>query len=259
MSDALERGDLPGLPAWASAPGDDAPSLTVRLALPTQLDRVVVSTHSIGSIVPGLRSYDVSVQGLDGAWTTVGALDDRFFARRQLVSFAPRVVTAVRVGVRSINHGGMAGGLKPWYWKTDAASVADANAPWYGPAVVYEVEAYAPTTVIDSITPIVAPAPEAPARLVASPTSATDVSLSWTASLGATTYRVERSTDNVTFVPVIAGVTATTFADIGLAKRTVYHYRVVATNAGGDSPAATAMTNTLWGLKKSGLMPDTTS
>ncbi len=278
VGDAGEQGDLPGLSAWASAPGDASPSLTVKLSQATEVNRVLVSTHSIGSIVPGLRTYDVSVQDQAGAWTTVGAIDDQFFARRRLISFAPRLATAIRVSVRSVNYGGLAGGLKPWFWATDAASAADASSPWYGPAVVYEVEAFAggspvsppvtttttapiaPTTTVPVPTttttvPIpttsttIAPAPAPPTNVVARAVSVSQIKLSWLASSGATSYRVERSRDGVTFKSVVTGVTATSYDDTGLVKRTRYYYRVVATNVRGDSqPSATTSTKT-FGLR----------
>ncbi|MDQ3681360.1 MAG: hypothetical protein M3378_12630, partial [Actinomycetota bacterium] len=91
-----------------------------------------VSTHSVASIVPGLRNYDVAVQDQGGNWATVGQVRDQFFAHRQMVAFAPRVATAVRVSVSTVNYGGLAGGLKPWFWTFDA------------PAVVYELAAYEP-------------------------------------------------------------------------------------------------------------------
>jgi len=79
--------------------------------------------------------------------------------------------------------------------------------------------------------------PAAPATLTATAVSASQVDLSWSAVADATGYRVERSTDGATWASLaqLAGG-VTSHSDTGLASGTTYHYRVVATNAGGESP-----------------------
>jgi lysophospholipase L1-like esterase len=91
-------------------------------------------------------------------------------------------------------------------------------------------------------------APPAPATLTATAVSTSQVDLSWSAVAEATGYRVERSTDGTTWAAVadLAGGVSS-HRDTGLSAATTYHYRVVATNAGGDSPpspVATATTDT---------------
>ncbi len=79
----------------------------------------------------------------------------------------------------------------------------------------------------------------APGGLVAKGVLPTEIDLSWTDIAGETGYRVERSTDGINFAPI--GTTAadvTTFADTTVSGTTVYLYRVIATSAGGDSPAS---------------------
>lgn len=142
LSQAGNRGDLPEVSAWASAPNDPVPALVVRLHRPAKLDRILVSTHSLGSIVPGLRNYDVAIQGSKGRWVTVARVRDQFHARRRLIVFSRRQVRAIRVTVSAVNFGGVAGGLQPWSWRTDEMSLSDERLPWYGPAVVTELEAY---------------------------------------------------------------------------------------------------------------------
>jgi lysophospholipase L1-like esterase len=88
--------------------------------------------------------------------------------------------------------------------------------------------------------------PAAPATLTATAISTSQVDLSWSAVAGATGYRVERSTDGATWAS-LAQLTGsvTSHSDTGLAPGTTYRYRVVATNAGGESapsPVATATT-----------------
>ena len=135
-SDAADGGELPGLSAWASAPGDLSRTLTVSLAKTTTIDRVLVSGHSVGSLVPGLRDYDVEVQARNGTWERF-SVRDQFHARRRLLTFPGRQATAIRLTVHDVDFGGLAGGLRPWFWLLDSA-----GSPWYGPAVVYEVEAF---------------------------------------------------------------------------------------------------------------------
>ena len=248
-SDALDRGDLVGLPAWSSAPGDSSPSLTVTLPRPVALNRVLVSTHSLGSIITGLRSYDVAVQE-NGTWVTVGQVRDQFFTRQRLVTFPTRTATAIRVSVASVNFGGLAGGAKPWFWPTDSASLGDPASPWHGPAVIYEVEAYAgaapasttstttvvatatPTTTTQTTTTTTTTPTDAPPTALAAPTSlgpggvsSNQVNLGWTAVAGATTYELQRSPDGTNYVSL--GITSqANWADVGLSPGTTYHYRV---------------------------------
>jgi fibronectin type 3 domain-containing protein len=79
------------------------------------------------------------------------------------------------------------------------------------------------------------PAPAAPTGLAAVSGNGT-VALSWTASSGATSYVVERSTISGSGYAVIAGsVTTNSFTDTGLTNGDTYYYVVAAANAGGTS------------------------
>jgi lysophospholipase L1-like esterase len=88
-------------------------------------------------------------------------------------------------------------------------------------------------------------APAAPATLTATAVSASQVDLSWSAAAEATGYRVERSTDGASWASLASlagGVTS--HSDTGLSAGTTYRYRVVATNAGGESPPSPVATAT---------------
>jgi fibronectin type 3 domain-containing protein/O-glycosyl hydrolase len=63
------------------------------------------------------------------------------------------------------------------------------------------------------------------------------VALSWTASSGATSYNIYRSTKSggEGSTPYQTGVTGTTFTDIGVTNGTAYFYVVTAVNTGGES------------------------
>jgi hypothetical protein len=62
------------------------------------------------------------------------------------------------------------------------------------------------------------------------------VALAWALSVAATSYKVNRSTDGVTF-SIVATVTANSYLDTAVATGTLYYYNVVATGTGGDSGA----------------------
>jgi lysophospholipase L1-like esterase len=88
-------------------------------------------------------------------------------------------------------------------------------------------------------------APAAPATLAATAASASQVDLAWSAVADASGYRVERSTDGASWASLAettGGVTS--HRDTGLAAATTYRYRVVATNAGGESPPSPVATVT---------------
>jgi fibronectin type 3 domain-containing protein len=86
-----------------------------------------------------------------------------------------------------------------------------------------------------SATPV-APAvpPAAPTGLQATPGNA-EVSLTWTASTGATSYHVKRSTTSGGPYTQVAAPTITNDADTGLTNGTTYYYVVSALNVAGES------------------------
>lgn len=66
------------------------------------------------------------------------------------------------------------------------------------------------------------------------------VTLSWTASGGATSYGVKRATTpGGTYTTVAEGLTGTTYTDTGISHAATYYYVVVATNADGTGPDST--------------------
>jgi fibronectin type 3 domain-containing protein len=83
-------------------------------------------------------------------------------------------------------------------------------------------------------TPTAPPPPGAPAGLQATPGN-TQVSLSWTASTGATSYHVKRSTTSGGPYTQVSAPTVANFTDTGLTNGTTYYYVVSALNATGES------------------------
>lgn len=81
------------------------------------------------------------------------------------------------------------------------------------------------------------PPPPILAAIAPNPSTTGDITLTWKAIAGATSYQVYRSTNNITGVhslTPIATVTQTTYQDTGLGNGT-YYYVIVAVNGTGDS------------------------
>jgi hypothetical protein len=119
-----------------------------------------------------------------------------------------------------------------------ATSYADNNVS-NGTKYYYVVSAYnsygqSANSAEASATPIAPPPPGAPAGLQAT-SGNTQVSLSWTASTGATSYHVKRSTTNGGPYTQVSAPTAASFTDMGLTNGTTYYYVVSALNAAGES------------------------
>ena len=116
---------------------------------------------------------------------------------------------------------------------TDSA-VANATTYYY---VVSAYNSYgqSPNSAEVSATPV-APAtpPAAPTGLQATASNA-QVTLSWNASSGATSYHVKRSTTNGTGYTQISAPATTGYIDVGLTNATTYYYVVTAVNAAGES------------------------
>jgi len=84
-----------------------------------------------------------------------------------------------------------------------------------------------------SATPMLA-VPAAPTGLQATAGNG-QVSLTWTASVGASSYHVKRSTTNGSGYAQLAAPTTTSYTDTGLTNGTPYYYVVSALNVAGES------------------------
>ena len=90
-------------------------------------------------------------------------------------------------------------------------------------------------TVIKGSTPPSPPA--APGSLSATAVSSTQINLNWgDNSTNESSFKVEQSTDNVTFAEVaVVGENVQTYSATGLSPSVTYYFRVRASNAAGDS------------------------
>ncbi|MES2657612.1 MAG: DUF642 domain-containing protein [Verrucomicrobiota bacterium] len=93
-----------------------------------------------------------------------------------------------------------------------------------------------------SATPQVA-APAAPAGVVAT-SGNSQVTVNWSASPGATSYNVKRSTVNGGPHTTVGTVATTSFPNTGLTNGTTYYYVVTALNAGGESAGSSQVSAT---------------
>jgi fibronectin type 3 domain-containing protein len=93
-----------------------------------------------------------------------------------------------------------------------------------------------------SATPA-APVPAAPSGLTTTAGNA-QVMLSWTASSGATSYKVKRSSTNGSGYQTVGSPTATSFTNTGLTNGTTYYYVVTAVNSSGESGSSAQASST---------------
>jgi fibronectin type 3 domain-containing protein len=78
------------------------------------------------------------------------------------------------------------------------------------------------------------PPPPAPTGLTATPGNS-QITLAWTASSGATSYKVKRASTSGGPYTTVGSPTSTSYLDTGLTNGTTYYYVVSAVNSGGES------------------------
>lgn len=97
---------------------------------------------------------------------------------------------------------------------------------------------------------VLAPAPAAPTGLAAS-SGNSQVKLSWTASAGATSYKVYRGTSSGREdANAIGSSTTTSYTESGLTNGTTYYYKVAAVGPGGTS----GMSNEAWATPEAAVL-----
>ena len=121
-------------------------------------------------------------------------------------------------------------------------SYADSTGLSAGNTYVYRVRAEngsgtsAYSATASATTPTNQVPPAAPATLDAAPVSAGRIDVTWAASAGATSYRLERQGPNdAGFAAIATGLTATSYQDTAVVANTTYAYRVRAENGAGPS------------------------
>lgn len=172
------------------------------------------------------------------------------------------VVTATAYSIKRTDE--LPGTTTSWAFVTrtngDATDYTDvglepATTYWYRVSAITTSGAAVASDIV-SATTSVAP-PEAPSVMAVA--TSTTVDLSWGDGARETGYRIERSMEDSIGWTVIGttGVDVTAHTDSALLPETTYLYRVVATNAGGDSPPSTVVSvTTLEEKSDGGTVPD---
>ncbi|MCD6020973.1 MAG: hypothetical protein K0R20_683 [Actinomycetia bacterium] len=113
---------------------------------------------------------------------------------------------------------------------------------WYRVSAITNSGAAVASDIVSATTSVAPPGAPSVVAVAAS----TTVDLSWADGASETGYRIERSTEDSIGWTVIGttGMDVTAYTDTALLPETVYNYRVVATNAGGDSPPSAVVSVT---------------
>ncbi|MEO7098790.1 MAG: LamG-like jellyroll fold domain-containing protein, partial [Luteolibacter sp.] len=176
------------------------------------------STEASAATIPdapaSLTASTVSSARIDLAWgASTGATS--YQVKRSATSGGPYTTLATGLSSTSYSDTGL-----------------DAGATWY-----YVVSASNSGTSADSTQASATTLADTPTDLVATVVSSSDINITWTASAGASSYDVKRSTSvSGPFVSISTGLTTSNFSDVGLNAATTYYYVVSAVNAAGASP-----------------------
>ncbi|WP_248923847.1 OmpL47-type beta-barrel domain-containing protein [Paenibacillus hamazuiensis] len=95
--------------------------------------------------------------------------------------------------------------------------------------------------ILKPTAPNIVPPDQSPAGLAGQLTGGPAVSLSWGPVSGAGTYLIYRSSSMDPYFKVVGSSTATPYTDAGANFGAIYHYKVSALNAGGESPHSQAV------------------
>ncbi len=173
----------------------------------------VVTASTLLSSVTGLTATVISATEIDLGWVAV--------------------VDAVTYKVeRSIDNTA---------WTTLSSNVAGSATTYADTTAQAGTTYYYRISAVDAAGASLAEATGASLTLPVAPTlsanviSATEVDLTWTASQGAATYKLERSIDGGISWTTAASPSTTSFNNTGLTADTAYKYRVSAVNATGSS------------------------
>jgi hypothetical protein len=254
----------PGREGGTSARGPNSPELAPdEVSVGTGPTR---SANTVGSVVdPSVATSPDP--GSAPPITTAGADTPEAVAAESHSSTAihiewREVATATAYSIKRTDE--QPGSTTPWavVGKTngDVTDYTDKNLEpattyWYRVSAITTSGAAVASDIV-SATTSVAP-PEAPSVMAVA--TSTTVDLSWVDGSSETGYRIERSTEGSSGWTVIGttGMDVTAYTDSALLPETTYLYRVVATNAGGDSsPSAVVSVTTLEEKTDGGTIPE---
>ena len=171
----------------------------------------------------GLVVTGIGTQAISTAWNST-ANATSYVVRRAPDNSSFQIVST-QAGT-TFDDVGLASNTTYWY---DVQAVGVSGSSAFSPSVAATTQPIAP--------------PATPTGLTVTATGPTTITISWTASAGATSYFVQRSTDGVDFT-TIGTPSATFFNDSGLLPSTLYYYQVKAVGDGGTSGFTTGFSAT---------------
>ena len=219
----------------SSGNSDPSPPTRTITVLPTSADFSIVVSPSSKEVMPGQSTtFTVTVSplsGFNGAVTLSVGSETGFPSGITNGGFTPSSITGSGSSTLNINTTTSA---TPYALSLTITGTAGA------------ITHTASTTLLVSLA--------APASLTATPGNA-QVSLSWPASIGATSYDVKRAKVSGGPYTTVACATTTSYTDTGLANGTTYYYVVSAAygagpNAGGESADSSEASATPQGLAR---------
>ena len=190
---------------------------------------LVTGTASTPSAPSGLNATTVSASQINLVWVDNSGIESGFKVERSTASgsgFAQIGTTAANI--KTYSSTGLASGTT-YYYRVRAWNAAGNSG-------------YSNTdsaTTLDTV-------PAAPSSLTATAVSSSQVNLAWAdGSSNEDGFKVERSTDNVTFTQVATtGINVLTYNNTGLAANTLYYYRVRSYNTAGNSAYSNTASDT---------------
>ncbi|WMT43488.1 fibronectin type III domain-containing protein [Paenibacillus sp. D2_2] len=192
----------------------------------TQVTATPQATVTVPAAPAGLTATAGNAQ-VALSWTASSGATG-YNVKRATTSGGPYTTVASGVTATSYTNTGLTNGTA-YYYVVSAVNSAGESAN------STQVTATPQTTVT---------VPAVPAGLTATAGNA-QVTLSWTASSGATGYNVKRATTSGgPYTTVASGVTATSYTNTGLTNGTAYYYVVSAVNSAGESANSTQVTAT---------------
>ncbi|MEO7100571.1 MAG: LamG-like jellyroll fold domain-containing protein, partial [Luteolibacter sp.] len=190
------------------------------------LESVNSTEASATTMAPPPAPVDLTATGGDAqvalAWAaSPGAAS--YQIKRSLNSDGPYAIVASGVTGTSLTDTGLTNGTA-YYYVVSAVNLGGESAN--------STEA--------SATPL-PPVPSAPSGVTATPGDA-QVALAWSATSGAASYNVKRSTvSGGPYTLIASGLTAPNYLDNTVANATTYYYVITAVNVGGEGSASTEL------------------